>query len=90
MRRKDALLGLTVGADGNKLTADQLARKKTGLMQGVSSKLNSWVKTAKRGKESCAVICEILDSRTERTIRQSKSVMMASDFVQVRAERASV
>ena len=63
--------------------AEDAASKKKSLKRATSSKLSSWIKKGRRGKEACAVICEILDSRTQRTIQQSRSVMMASDFVQV-------
>ena len=32
--------------------------------------------------EACAIICEILDSRTQKTIASSESISLSSDFIE--------
>ena len=56
--------------------------KRANFMRGnekLADKINEWNK-AKELK--CAIVCEILDSRTQETVSRNEQVSMSSDFVQ--------
>ena len=50
------------------------------LSAAASSRVNEW--QPEDGDSSCACVCEILDSRTQRTIASSEAVALKGDFIE--------
>ena len=58
------------------------AKKRKKLMGGSSKFADRLQKWTKAKELKCAVVCEILDSRTQETISGNEKVALSSDFVQ--------
>lgn len=58
------------------------AKKRRQLMNGSKKFADKLAKWSKSKELKCAVVCEILDSRTQETIQGNEKVSLSSDFVQ--------
>ena len=58
------------------------AAKRKQLMQGSKSLADRLAQWNKAKELKCAIVCEILDSRTQETISGNEKVSLSSDFVQ--------